>query len=324
LLIAVTLCPAIHAQGGVTVESKVDRSKIFIGDVVRYSLVITRDADVQVTLPPPAANLGQFEIRDYKVQEPRKEGKKIIVEADYFISTFDIGDYEIPPLEISYRAGADTTLRQLKTEPIKIAVQSLNPSETGDIKDIKPPLTPPFDYKRLILIVAGAAVVLAALIGLFWHVRRRRSGRSLLPKRQAPARPAHEVALEALQVLIASDWLKAGRIKEYHSELADILRRYIQDRYFIEAMEMTSDELIGDMEVQNLDAAAIERLRGILQPCDLVKFAKFVPPEEQINRITAEAFGFVEQTKLVLIEPPPPENTDLPVVTGPVAAAEVN
>ncbi len=307
LLIAFTM--VVFAQGGIAIESKVDRSKIFIGDVIKYSLILTHDADVKVKLPSSAANLGQFEIRDYKIEEPSKQRDKIVTRAEYLISTFEIGEFVIPPLSVEYFVGADTTARVIKTEPIKIEVRSLNPSETGDIRDIKPPVTPPRDWRRIIFTSVGFLLLIAAVALTLWYLKRRRQGKSLLPMRKEPPRPPHELALEALQHLVESDYLATGKIKDYHSELADILRRYLEGRFFVDAMELTTDEVLAALEQDRVDEDIIDQLQAILRPCDLVKFAKYIPEADEIQRITHAAFDFVHKTKLVLEEEKQPETT---------------
>lgn len=294
------------AQEQVSIDSQVDRAKILIGDVVRYSLRVTHDASVTVTMPAPGSNLGQFELRDYQVLEPQKKEGKTLLGADYLISTFDTGEFEIPALSVTYTVKGDTAQRVLKSEPIKIMVQSLNPSEAGDIRDIKPPLTPPRDWKAILIRLSGMLLLIAAACAAWWYIRRRRRGLGLLPERQTPPRPAHEVALAALEALLASDWLAAGKYKEWHSELADIIRRYIEGRYGIDAMEMTSFELLAALRSWGLEETWLTRLREMLTICDMAKFAKYKPETSESERLSATALDFVHATKLVMPEPAVP------------------
>jgi hypothetical protein len=298
----------------VTIESRVDRSKILIGDVITYSVIITHAADVKLERPSPGKNLGQFEIRDYKVQEPTRVGEQIVSRTDYQISTFDVGDYEIPSLQVYYRTKQDTTLHELKTEVLKIHVASLNPNEKGDIRDIKPPLTPPRQWGRIIAAVS-AVVALLALAGLaYWYWRRRRLGKSILPTREKPPRPPHETALEALAALNESDLLATGQIKAFYTQLSEILRQYVGGRYFIDAMEMTTRQLTDRMTAERIDPDHIQHLQGVLDVSDLVKFAKFIPPETLQQRAVPEAIAFVDKTKLVLSEPTEPAAVEVPAV----------
>ncbi|HOY45552.1 MAG TPA: hypothetical protein PL189_12475 [bacterium] len=292
-----------QSQGQVTIDSQVDRAKILIGDVVRYSLRVSHAPEVTVEMPTPGSNLGMFELREYQVLPPEKREGKIILGADYLISTFDTGEFEIPALQVTYTLKGDTARQTLSSEPIRILVQSLNPSEAGDIRDIKPPLVPPRDWKSIFLKVGGALLLLAGAAAAWWYIRRRRQGKSILPERQIPPRPAHEIALAELRALVDSDWLANGKHKAWHSELADIIRRYVQGRYGIDAPEMTSRQLLSALEQYGLEESWLPGLRDLLGICDMAKFAKYIPEAVETERLTAAAFAFVEGTKLVWSEP---------------------
>src|SRR4030042_871365 len=118
-----------EAKGAVDLFSEVDKSRITIGDLILYTVTVTHDEWVKPELPGLAANLGGFEIRDYNVHEPEKLKGLVVSTVDYTISTFLTGEFEIPPLTIAYTTTADTTRYFLSTEPIKITVESMKPSE---------------------------------------------------------------------------------------------------------------------------------------------------------------------------------------------------
>src|SRR5512136_1635626 len=79
----------------VSVASKVDRSKITIGDLIQYMVTVTHGEKVRIEMPGPGANLGGFEIRNYKIEEPRKQDGQIVSSAVFTISTFLTGEFEI-------------------------------------------------------------------------------------------------------------------------------------------------------------------------------------------------------------------------------------
>ncbi|MBN1479744.1 hypothetical protein EH223_17690 [candidate division KSB1 bacterium] len=298
LLVILFLIPNVFSQGNIAVSSTVDRDHILIGDVITYSVIVEHDADVEIVMPSLAENLGMFEIRDYDDMAPRTIDDKIVKQTDYSISTFDTGDYVIPELEINYRTQGDSSWQSIKTEPIEIIVESLNPDEAGDIRDIKPPLTPPRDYRTLIVLIFLGLLILVATIFVIYYIKRLREGKSLIPKRSKPPRPAHEIALESLAGLKNSDLL-AGHVKEYYTELSDIVRQYIEDRFFIMAMEMTTTQLLSSMLDQGFEEKIIEPVRAILTKSDLVKFARFIPSAEEHDAAWQLAVDFVENTKLV-------------------------
>ncbi|MDZ7294944.1 MAG: BatD family protein [candidate division KSB1 bacterium] len=293
---------ASQVRSSITVESKVDRATIFIGDRVMYTVTVKRTPDVVVEMPSLGAHLGMFELRDYTVKEPVKQGGLLVEQTEYVISTFETGDFEIPPLTIRYYTAADTTRKELRTEPIKITVQSLNPDQAGDIRDIKPPLEIPRDWGLVARRVGlGVAAVLVLALAAVAFVRYRK-GKSILPKREKPPRPAHEVALEELDALAHEGLLEAGQVKEFYSRLSEIVRRYIENRFYVDALEMTTAEVMAAMDDAALGDDELRMLRELLELSDLVKFAKYVPAEEEHKGATEAAYEFVHRTKLIVTE----------------------
>ncbi|MBC7188339.1 MAG: hypothetical protein H5U38_15040 [Calditrichaeota bacterium] len=290
------------AQAAITVESKVDRATIYIGDRIVYTVTVKRTADVVVEMPSLGANLGMFEIRDYAVKEPSKQGDLITEQTEYVISTFETGEFEIPPLTVRYHTAADTTRRELRTEPIKITVLSLNPDQAGDIRDIKPPLEIPRDWGRLLRRAGVGALALLLLAAAVVAFIRYRKGKGLLPRKEKPPRPAHEVALEELDALVRSGLLEKGETKQFYSELSEIVRRYIEGRFYVAALEMTTGEVLQAMEEAALGSEERELLRELLELSDLVKFAKYLPGAQENERAVHLAYDFVERTKLVVAE----------------------
>jgi len=299
LLFFIWLGTGFGQPGSISLESKVDRAKITIGDRIIYTILITRDEQVTVELPEFGANLGAFEILDYNDPEPQKLNGNIVQTRQYTVSTFDIGEYEIPPVTIRYSTTGDTTWKELSTEKIKIEVESLKPSEAGDIRDIKPPLELKRDYKNLIRMAIVIVCLLLIALLIYYFIKRRRAGKSLLPLRTKPPRPAHEVALEELDKLVQSDLLKKGKVKQFYIIISEIIRRYIEGRYKLIAIEMTTTQLIQNMQVENIEPSIIDIVAEFLHRCDFVKFAKYIPRDEENEDNIQQAYEIVHRTKIV-------------------------
>jgi len=289
-------------SGGISVESKVDRSVITIGDLVRYEIVVKRDKELKVEMPGLATNLGYFEIRDYEVHEPVKIENNIIDKVEYIISTYDTGNYVIPPLTLYY-TGADSVRRALRTDEIKIRVESVKPSEAEDIKGLKFPLELLRELRRIILLSsAGLLIILIGVLTYFFY-RKKKKGESIIPMKKKPEKPAHEIALESIRQLKDSKLLEQEKVKEYYIELSEIIRIYIGGRYFITALEMTTPEVVLTLRRSELDDGLISELNVFLTECDFVKFAKYIPSGNEIIAATERAFKFIEETKIELISP---------------------
>ncbi|NIR47832.1 protein BatD [candidate division KSB1 bacterium] len=297
------IAPLYSLQNSISIDSNVDKSTIRIGDLVKYTIVVTRSPDVEVEMPGLAANLGTFEIRDYQVHDPETIDGQTVDRIEYVISTFDVGEFEIPPLTFHYTLSGDSTRHELKTKALNITVESLKPSEAGDIRDIKPPLELPRNYRKFIIwgsIALGALVLIVALIYIW---RRKRAGKGILPEKVEPPRPAHEVALEELNALKDSTLLAEGRVKEYYIRVSEIIRHYIEGRYFIVALELTTTELIENLRSAEIDVEHEHLIHEFLELCDLVKFAKFQPSEQENADVLDRAFEIVEKTKLIYDRP---------------------
>jgi len=293
----------IAQNSGVEISSQVDKSRITIGDLIVYSVKMIHPAKIEVDMPGPAANLGGFEIRDYNVKKARREGSRIISEAEYVISTFLTGEFVIPPLTLYYRIPGDSVVKSISTGKIKIIVESLKASEAGDIRDIKPPKEISRDWRTIILLSSlGLLLLLMIIAGIIIH-RRRKAGQSLLPVKTAPPRPPHEIAFENLQKLEAAKLPEQGKIKQYYIEISDIIRVYIEGRYYLTALEMTTFEVLHDLKGVDIQLENHDLIRTFLESADLVKFAKKNPADKENEEIMQNAREIIDRTKIASIAP---------------------
>ncbi len=309
------------SNGKVLLEAKVDRTNIKIGDLINYSIVVTRDKDIKIEMPDLGANLGAFEIHDYEDLDPEKNNGEVVQQRHYIISTYDIGEYEIPPVTVHYSLPNDTLWKELTTESIKITVESLKPSEEGDIRDIKQPLEILKDWWLTIrFIIAGLIIVLIGIL-IFILYKRRKAGKALIPRREKPKLPPHIIALDELKKLMEDGLLKKGEIKQYYIRLSEIIRNYIEDRFFIIALEMTTFQLIGIMKDNQIEDEVVQLVERFLMNCDMVKFAKYIPRKKEHKSTTELAYKIIEDTKIEL--EPEAENGDESENTTPVDVEDV-
>lgn len=162
---------------------------------------------------------------------------------------------------------------------------------TETLRDIKGPLS--LSTRLNIPLLLGILVFLAVLVLLFMFLSRRKKALVTIPKR-----PAHEIAYEQLEKLKGKDLIRQGRIKEYYSEVSDIIRHYLGNRFLLKAPEMTTEEFLFYVrDYSRLISAHKTLLRGFLLACDLVKFAKYVPPLEEMDEISVSAKKLVDETK---------------------------
>jgi hypothetical protein len=91
------------------------------------------------------------------------------------------------------------------------------------------------------------------------------------------------MALEAIARIEASPMLERGQVKEYHIEVSEILRTYIEACFHVPSLEMTTREVVDGLHGAGAQGQFIDGLRRFLDQCDMVKFAK-VRPELEASR----------------------------------------
>lgn len=284
----------------IQVKAEVDKSVITIGDRLHYVLTIAHDKKLFIQQPGPGANLGMFEIKDYTIHDPVEQQGMIVQQFDYEISVFDTGRFVIPSFPVAF-AESDTSrdYQIIQSEPLEIFVKSVLTAEDREIKDIKPPQSIPINYRKWLQFSLMVVLVLAIIVFLIYWFRLRKRGISFF--RKETIRPAHEVALEELFAL-RDRWremLNRGEHKLLFTELSEILRKYFENRYFIKALEETTSEISDSLDEVNIENEQKNSALAILEFSDLVKFAKYLPNEIEVENQLKELENFIFQTKLV-------------------------
>lgn len=297
LFVVILLITAIAQTSLIEVTAEVDKSVITIGDRITYTLKIKRDKNLRIEQPGPAANLGMFEIKDYDIHKPVEDNGIIVEQFDYVISVFDTGKFVIPPFPVAFFP-SDTSKKYqiIKSEPIEITVESLLSAGNNEIKDIKPPLLIPVNYIRIISIGGGILILIGIILFLFYYYKKKKQGKPLF--RKEVIRPAHEIAFEDLEKLLGKSYLEEKKYKEFFSELSDILKHYLENRFFIAAMEETTTELLESLQEIDLQDGAFEKVKEVLDLSDLVKFAKYEPQKHEIEKTIELTKDFIHITHL--------------------------
>lgn len=301
--------PAVEqhkSSGAIRLTLTTDRQSIGLAETLRLTLVVQAPPEVRLTLPEVTRALGPFEV----VQE-RTIGPVSLTpqtqqwQRTYVLAVASAGSLTVPALTVHIQAG--DAAQQLTTDPFTITVTTLVPAhaDPSSLKDIAPPVAlvrrglPPWVWS--VASVLGGIGLLTG--GWWWYQRQRRS-------RRAPAvqRPAHALALAALEQLQSQDLIGQQRIEAFYVRLSTILRRYIELRFGLRAPEQTTEEfLTSALATGGLIATHRDLLDAFLQHCDLVKFARHRPAPSATEEAFESAKNFVEQTAdryVVVLVPP--------------------
>ncbi len=136
-------------------------------------------------------------------------------------------------------------------------------------------------------------LLLAIGVVIFFYFKRKKN---IQKTPSEPPRPAEEIAREELKALLDMKLIEKGMVKEYYVRLSDIMRKYIEGRYKIFAMEETTWELYQEMRVKRIERKHVDKIRDFLEDCDLVKFAKYIPTPKEISEIYKHAQDIIEMT----------------------------
>ena len=296
----ILITSGLVAQSLIRVQAEVDKSVITIGDRVTYTLTIQHEKGLHIEQPGPGANLGQFEIKDYHIEDPVEKDNLVTQQFKYEISVFDTGRFVIPPFPVAFSESDTSRKYQLiQSEPIEIFVRSVLTSEDAEIKDIKPPISIPFNYRKWILYGSAGLLIIAGTLLVLYIIRQRKRGIPLF--RKEVIRPAHEIALEALAEL-KPEWqqmLENGEHKLLFTRLSEIMRQYLENRFFVKALEETTYEIIESLKDLELSGESEQQVQEILELSDLVKFAKYIPQKDETQSIFEKIELFIEETKIV-------------------------
>ena len=281
----------------------------------RARLVIEANADSSNTLDlRDYAELIRQAGQQYELRAVRRTTQEAVPAGDkrlrwmhvYDLDFFVPGDYELPGASLTYVAAVDEDSsspvppsdegsRQLATAsiPIKARETASAQASAEALADIRtlPPVELRESWSPWWLAVPVAAV--AMLAGLLLARRGRRH--DIEP--EIPI-PAHEWATRQIAALIAADLPGRGRWQEFHYRISEILRGYIERRYGVRAMEMTSEEfLAAAARDARFGADTTVELNRFLTACDLVKYARHEPDRGQADALVRIAGEFVERTR---------------------------
>lgn len=302
--LAVLLLVCCVGFSQIKVNAVLDSSKIRIGEQTKLDLYVTYDANAQSKLKIDWPSFedtisGKVEIISKTAIDstiPDKNNPSIIQQHQQFIiSAFDSGYFAIPPFKFIVN---DDSVNPFLTEALFLEVNTV-PTDTTDasIKDIKAPFDEPFDWKwylPTIYWIAGILLAIALLIFVIVKLTKKKP-QAIIERK--PDVPPHILALAQLEKIKTELVWKEGKTKEYYSAITDTIRLYIEGRFGVQALELTTDEIMRAFKSQVVDPSSKEKLQQLLVLADFVKFAKQIPIEQEHAMALQNAYDFINGTK---------------------------
>ncbi|MDP6779411.1 MAG: hypothetical protein QGI83_21840 [Candidatus Latescibacteria bacterium] len=271
-----------------TLETGVNLDTITVGDPVTFRVRVRRAQDDRTELlqgsdwPSPLEILDAFppslrELEDGRIEEI----------ADYIVTAYRTGELEVAPLALWFRTASGDSGR-LTSEPVHVVVLSVLGEDESDIRDIRDPVEMrtrvPLWFWGVLIGLIGAAVA------LWWYLRHR----TRQAARGVEIPPVDWYA--ELEKIARMGLVERGEYKKYYTMVSDVVRRHLEGRSGVEAMESTTFEVAWRLRQTRVSDAYVSDLEAFLGDADLVKFAKSRPPVQAAQGAVDRARELMRRT----------------------------
>ncbi|MFY7671225.1 hypothetical protein ACOSP6_09105 [Tenacibaculum sp. MEBiC06402] len=274
LLYIALFCSGLMSAQTSPVEAELDTTNIRIGEQFEYKISVDGTENVIM----PKLELNGIEV----VDSLRLDTVKNKLIQRYILTGFDSGAFYIPQQQVFIRNQAHLTDSLL----INIATVKIDTTKVKmfEIKGIKGEPYQFDDYKNTLFWILGIILIVTTVL----YFALKRSDSDEIKTREQLLNPYQE-AVRSLKLLDEKLLWQNNKVKQYYSELTDIVRNFIERELNVPALETTTSGLIETLSDFNetksilTDKDTIQSLNKLLQQADLVKFAKSKPLAHEIE-----------------------------------------
>ena len=286
-----------------------DSSRYLIGDWIRVTVELRhpRGTTFQPSIPDSLAGFTVLQ------RLPFVAMSDTVTRTGVIIARYDSASAVIPGLTYLSAVPGDTALHPVSTNTVSLTVQRVPVDSASQARDLKPVMSIPYTLAEILMFV-GILLFLAGGSYFVYRYFKKKRQTTVVDSRLPVLKAAHVVAYEQLAMLKEKRLWQQGKVKEYHSELTDILRRYLEDRFGLMALEETTQEIIGGLHRMKLLPRITGDISDVLVRADLVKFAKHKPEIGEHDASLKTVYDIVERTKAAPSTPSAPGQTATPAV----------
>jgi hypothetical protein len=303
ILLSLIIIATAYTSFGQRATATLQKTNIYIGDQISLTFEFRGSGDMNVIFPKLADTVAnKIEIIQASgiSTEISNDKREKIMRQVLTITSFDSGYFAIKPFRFYYTAGKDTAKLFAETMPLILNVQTLNVDMQKGIRDIKPPLDAKFTIREALPYIIALLIIAGVISFAVYYYKKKKKKEPIFRLPQKPKLPPHEIALKELEELRDKKLWQNNKIKEFHSELTEIIRKYIEGRFGIPALEMISDDIIESINRLDIDNRKKEELTEMLRLADLVKFAKENPLPSEHDLSFNNALDFVKGTIIMI------------------------
>ena len=289
IVIFILLILAVVSHAQVQVTASVDSTKILIGGRSHYFITVYAPKGTKISFP----EFNKKEIvPDVEVLSARSDtadaNGKIRIRRIYTITAWDAKRYTIPAQKVIVGGATKTTGNvTLDVQAVPVDTVKSTPMPPDDIQKV------PFSWGEWVPVISVIVLALILICFVFYLYRilcHKKNGRALKKTR---ALSYYEQAKQDLSEIAANKMLYAEQ-KAYYTDVTNVLRKYISQRYNINALEMTSHEILESMK----EVCDVSELKVVFNTADLVKFAKYSTDANDMTYYLDSIVHFIDSTKV--------------------------
>jgi hypothetical protein len=245
-------------------------------------------------------------IKRGEVERTADADSNVIVKQQLTLMAFDTGQIQVPSVGLTYARSFDDPERlKAYTDPIRLYSTTMAVDTTQAYKPIVEPIAAPIEFKEVFPWILGVLVLALIAFGIWYWLKHRK------PKTDAdgniisgPVIPPYDKAVGDLEQLRQQKLWQSGKVKEYFSSLTDIAREYIEGQFGVNAVEMTTDDILEEVKPLQFSQDTYNKLKETMEVADLVKFAKYttsnLESENAMNSMTEfvnESYALYQKRK---------------------------
>ena len=297
VVVACALLLTVSSVSAQTVEQKLDSLQLLIGQQTTLRLTVCANREQKIVMPSykPAQQIvpGVEVVEQSQCDTADIDDNRIRVSRDYILTSFDEKVYAIPALNVKVD-GKNYHGNPLALKVLTVPVDTVHANQFYPPKDVQ---DNPFLWSEWSGIF-WLSVLMLLLCGAFYYLllRLKQNKPIITTFRIVKRVPAHEKALNEINVIKQHRSENQESQKEYYTHLTNTLREYIVSRFGFNAMEMTSGEIIQRLQAVG-DQKMIDELKQLFRIADLVKFAKYESLINENDANLVNAINFIDQTK---------------------------
>lgn len=292
LIILVVIC-TISVAADTQVSISTSKMLGSIGDRIKITVRVITGADIDSI--DVSYGKGEFEALGRKVSKPLVKGGNRVFEIVDEIAFFKTGDFSVGPGKVSLKKGEEV-VESKETNSLSIKIKTTLTEKDKDIKPVRSPEEIEGNPRHLLIyaisVLAGVIVVLL----IIYFIRRMRNKKKVEVKEVIP--PIDEMFQRLLQ-LKGRKLIEKGKIKEYHLNFTSIIKDFLFRFYGFNAVDYTSFEIDIALRECESDGDVVDRFRYLMEHSDLIKFARMVPEDEQIDKFYKDINMLIDSLKKV-------------------------